>query len=150
MEIVRLIDHFRLIIRCLLVYVYVYARVCVCMCVVQYILYARYRSSFCVMHNCLFENLYLLQTFTQRTIDLTQSVEFSRLNCGKFCSKKHEKLLTHCVSLIFNLATVFYTCCSFLSNLFHSSLADLRPLITITNIQDSENSCAKLSTLLKA
>lgn len=100
MEIVRLIDHFRLIIRCLLVYVYVYARVCVCMCVVQYILYARYRSSFCVMHNCLFENLYLLQTFTQRTIDLTQSVEFSRLNCGKFCSKKHEKLLTHCVSLI--------------------------------------------------
>lgn len=148
MEIVRLIDHFRLIIRCLLVYVYTCMRACVCVCVVQYILYAR--SSFCVMHNCLFENLYLLQTFTQRTIDLTQSVEFSRLNCGKFCSKKHEKLLTHCVSLILNLATVFYTCCSFLSNLFHSSLADLRPLITITNIQDSENSCAKLSTLLKA
>lgn len=149
MEIVRLIDHFRLIIRCLLVYVYVYARVCVCMCRSIYII-CQIPIIICVMHNCLFENLYLLQTFTQRTIDLTQSVEFSRLNCGKFCSKKHEKLLTHCVSLILNLATVFYTCCSFLSNLFHSSLADLRPLITITNIQDSENSCAKLSTLLKA
>lgn len=149
MEIVRLIDHFRLIIRCLLVYVYVYARVCVCMCRSIYII-CQIPIIICVMHNCLFENLYLLQTFTQRTIDLTQSVEFSRLNCGKFCSKKHEKLLTHCVSLILNLATVFYTCCSFLSSLFHSSLADLRPLITITNIQDSENSCAKLSTLLKA
>lgn len=38
MEIVRLIDHFRLIIRCLLVYVYVYARVCVCMCRSIYII----------------------------------------------------------------------------------------------------------------
>lgn len=76
--------HFRLIIRCL------------CVCV--RLIYIMPDTDHHFAHRCitaLFENLYLLQTFTQRTIDLTQqSIEFSlSLNWGKILfSKKHEKL----------------------------------------------------------
>lgn len=67
--------------------------VCVCVRLIYIMPDTDHHFARCI--TALFENLYLLQTFTQRTIDLTQqSVEFSlSLNWGKILfSKKHEKL----------------------------------------------------------